>query len=87
MTVTLALSPEEWTALSARATADKVDIETILHRLISGLIAQTMPDEISTLPVFLSSHIAADDPEEQAEREREAIEMQNNIRRWRAEQR
>lgn len=80
MTLTLELKPEEVTALSRRARADGVDIEAVLHRLIASLTLPPAPVQARR------EEDAADDPEEQAERDREREEVQANINRWRAEE-
>lgn len=84
MIVNLDLTPEEFAALSSRADAQGVDIETILHGLIAPLTVQTTS---AVRPRSWPGIAETGDAEEQAEREREWTEMQNNIRRWQAEQR
>ena len=79
MTITLELRPEEVTALQNRALAEDIDIETLLHRLIAQSASPSAPQA-------WRSHEDTDDPEEQAEREREIEELKANLLRWRAEE-
>ena len=98
MTITLELRPEEVALLQNRAYAENVDIETLLHRLIAQSASPSAP-QIGGMPEFLKkkqglaalgqawrSHEETDDPEEQAERERELEELKANLLRWRAEE-
>ena len=83
MTVTLELTPEEVAALTAHAGTSGTDIVTTLRRLIAAIADAPRPAS----PFFGYGAVEKDDSEERAEHEREAMEMQNNIRRWREEQR
>lgn len=98
MTVTLELTPEEAVVLRTRAEADGVDIETVLHRLVAQAASSPAP-QVPEQPALTDKQKGAlalmqswpggeqaDDPEEQAEREREQQEFAANINRWRAEQ-
>ncbi len=95
-TVTFEITQEEMTALTACASAHGVDIQTVLHSLVaalarpptSGNMAAASGVQRSPLasPPLLERGAETDAPEEQAERAREAVEMGNNIRRWREEQ-
>ncbi len=98
MTITLELRPEEATALQDRALAESVDIETLLHRLIAQM-ASPSASQVGGKPEFSEKKpgLAAlnqawrkqdetDDPEEQAERDRELEELKANMLRWRAEE-
>ena len=76
MTVTLELTPEEHAALRRRAESEGTDIEAVLRGLIARL----------ALPPPPSLDAAPDDPEEQAEHDRERAEVKANLDRWRAEQ-
>ena len=78
MTITLDLTPEEHDALRRRAEAEGTDIEAVLHGLLARLTPPAVP---SSMPVAV-----LDDPEEQAERDRDRAEVQANLDRWRAEQ-
>ena len=98
MTVTLELKPEEVTALRSRATAESVDIETVLHELVAHIALPPAP-EVREKPELTEKQKAAvalmqawrqedetDDPEELAERDRELEEFKANMNRWRAEE-
>ncbi len=92
MTISLELSPEEAAVLSDRAARDGVDIKTVLHRLVAGIAppeAREATEKQKTAVALRQPYgepEQADDPEEQAERERELREFKANINRWRAEQ-
>ncbi len=98
MTVTLELKPEELAALSERADADGVDIETVLHSLVAQAASSPAPqvqekpaltEQQKGLAALLQSwdeEDETDDPEELAERDRELEEFKANINRWRAEE-
>ena len=73
MTLTLELSPEEHDALTRQASVLGTTPEAVLRGLIAGLAP----------PPTL--HEPAEDPEEQAERDRERAEIEANVLRWRAE--
>ena len=77
MTITLDLTSEEHEALRRRAEAEGTDIEAVLRGLITRLTPTPAPALEAAVP---------DDPEEQAERDRERAEVQANLARWRAEQ-
>ena len=79
MTITLELRPEEVAALQNRALAEDIDIETLLHRLIAQSASPSAPQA-------WREKDETDDPEEQAEREREMEELKANLLRWRAEE-
>lgn len=97
MTVTLELTLEEVAVLRTRAEASGVDIETVLHSLVAQAASSPAP-QVQELALTEKKKGAialmqswpggeqADDPEEQAEREREQQEFAANINRWRAEQ-
>ena len=98
MTITLELRPEEVALLQNRALAENIDVETLLHRLIAQS-ASPSASQVGERPVPSQKQpgLAAlsqawreknetDDPEEQAEREREMEELKANLLRWRAEE-
>ncbi len=98
MTVTLELRPEELAALSERAQADGVDIETVLHSLVAQIASAPAPAPHDK-PELTEKQRAAialmqswreqdqtDDPEELAARDQELAEFKANINRWRAEE-
>ena len=98
MTITLELRPEEVTALKKRAHAERVDIETVLHNLVSQ-IEPPPALEAAEKPEFTEKQKGAialmqawrkedetDDPEELAQRDRELEEFKSNMNRWRAEE-
>lgn len=98
MTVTLELRPEEVTVLRSRATAESVDIETILHGLVAQIAPPPAPEaqekrELTEKQKALAALLQSwreedqtDDPEELAERDRELEEFKANMNRWRAEE-
>jgi len=98
MTVTLELRPEEVTALRSRATAEGVDVETVLHRLVAKIAPPPAPEAqgkreltekqkgaIALMQAWRQED-ETDDPEELAERDRELEEFKANMNRWRAEE-
>jgi hypothetical protein len=98
MTITLDLQPEELTALNARAQAQGVDIETVLHGLIAQ-IASAPAQEIALKPNLPERNTAAisliqgwreedqtEDLEEREQRDRDLQDFKANINRWRVEQ-
>jgi len=98
MTITLELRPEEVALLQNRAYAENVDIETLLHRLIAQSTSPSAPQVgerpespqkqqgLAALSQAWREKDETDDPEEQAEREREIEELKANLLRWRAEE-
>lgn len=95
MTVTLELKPEEISVLNRRASAEGVDIETVLHSLVAQIASPPKKEqpELTEQQKGLAALLASwreedqtDDPEELAERDRELEEFKVNINRWRAEE-
>ena len=96
MIVTLKLSSEEVAVLTAVAGGEGVDVESVLHNLISTQM-RGAPDHVSNEDHLAQQHEIAtimaawkaedntDDSEELAEREREISEFVTNMNRWRAE--
>ena len=98
MTITLELRPEEVTALQDRALAESVDIETLLHRLITQMASLSASqagkqtefpqkqEGLTALSQAWRDQGETEDPEELADRDRELEELKANMRRWQTEE-
>jgi len=94
MTVTLDLETEEVAALTARADAQGVNIETVLHRLVEQMAP--MHEEKPKLTQKQQAALARLDswavektrltPDELAENDTEFEEFKSNVNRWRIEE-
>lgn len=90
MTVTLDLETKEVAALMARADAQGVTIETVLHRLMAQLtpepqLTPKQQDALALLDAWAGEKERMT-PDELAANDAEFEEFQTNINRWRAEE-